>query len=236
MRKNVTLVIAHRGDTHKHLENTLPAFASALKLGVDGVELDLQLTRDGVIVVFHDEDLRRLAERPEKIGHTGFSDLKKVKLKGGASIPTLDDLLDLVGDKLLLNLELKTSHYFQGGLEEAVAKRLKTYKHKDRIILSSFNPLALIRLKVLCPKIRRGYLFENKFFLHRFLLPIPKCYSLHAPFAHASRKKVEETHERGKKFFVWTVNDEGAMNRCLNMGVDGIITDKPRLLQKLLKR
>ncbi|QQR79843.1 MAG: hypothetical protein IPJ69_10930 [Deltaproteobacteria bacterium] len=231
-----TLVLAHRGDTQKHLENTLPAFASALKIGVDGIELDLQLTQDGVIVIFHDENLKRLSGRNDKIENLKYSELKKIKLLGGAHIPTLDDLLDLTGNKLLLNLELKSPHYFNGSLEEAVSKKLKNYKYKDQIIFSSFNPLTLIRLKVLCPKIRRGYLFENKFFIHRLILPIPKCYSLHAPLSDLSKNKVEETHTRGKKFFVWTVNHEDDMNRCLEAGVDGIITDQPRLLQKILNK
>ncbi len=237
MKKHKPLVIAHRGNTEKHLENTLPAFDAALKSKVDGVELDLQLTLDGTIVVFHDRNLKRLAGVSKNLESLTYPELKKIKLQKKYIIPTLDDFFDLVGNKFLINLELKSHHYLNGDLEVALAKKLKNYKYSENLILSSFNPLSLLRMKVLCPKIKRGYLFEDKFYLHyHLLLPVPKCYSLHSPLKEMSAEKVLSTHKRGKKFFVWTVNHENDMRACIEAGVDGIITDQPSLLQKILNK
>src|SRR5262245_45207319 len=102
---NKPLVIAHRGDTHAALENTMPAFESALKLGVDGIEMDLQLSRDGRVVVFHDDDLERLAGRPGSVSELNWTELENIPLASGGRIPTLETLLDLARDRCLLNLE-----------------------------------------------------------------------------------------------------------------------------------
>src|SRR5262245_60931962 len=97
------LVIAHRGDTQAALENTMPAFESALRLSVDGIEMDLQLSRDGRVVIFHDDDLLRLAGRPGSIEDFTLAELEQIPLANGGRIPTLDSLLDLAHDRCLLN-------------------------------------------------------------------------------------------------------------------------------------
>jgi hypothetical protein len=89
------LVIAHRGDTKAGLENTLPAIESAIRLGVDGVEVDLQLTRDGQVVLFHDDDLRRLAGQEGMIGDLTLVECRSLRLANGSGVPTLEELLDL---------------------------------------------------------------------------------------------------------------------------------------------
>src|SRR5262245_36503806 len=112
------LIIAHRGDTHAALENTMTAFESALTLGVDGIEMDLQLSRDGRVVVFHDDDLLRLAGRPGSIEDFTLAELERIPLSNGGRIPTLEDVLDLIRDRCLLNLEIKTKprwHAFGSG-------------------------------------------------------------------------------------------------------------------------
>lgn len=234
------LVIAHRGDTKDHLENTLPAIASALKLGVDGIEVDLQLTRDERVVVFHDDDLKRLAGREGTVQDFTWSVLKKIPLLKGGFIPTLEDLLDLAGDRCLLNLEIKTlPHWYapgDGRLEAKIAEILRNFSLSETILMSCFHPLPLWRMRGLAPHLKRGVLFEKHYPLHRAALPFTSPFSLHPPLARVTTAFVRSAHDAKRRVLVWTVNAEDDMNRCLETGVDGIITDEPRRLKILIER
>lgn len=226
------LVIAHRGDTQAAPENTLPAFESALALGVDGIELDLQLTRDGHVVIFHDDTLSRLAGRPEAVKALDLSELRSLRI-GSEAIPTLSEVLDLVMDRLLLNLELKTSCFFSSSLERATLRLLKSFGLKDSILLSSFFPQSLWKMKRLAPDLARGYLFEKHYRIHRCLLPWTHPLSINAPLAAANAKFIQTEHAAGRRVFVWTVNSEDDMKRLMKAGADGLITDEPRRLLSL---
>ncbi len=232
---NKCIVIAHRGDTTAATENTLPAFEAALKRGVDGIECDLQLTEDGRVIVFHDWDLTRLGHRNLKIGETSWQELRSIPLVNGAPIPTLEELLDLAGGRTLVNLELKTLFYFKSDLEKRVLEILKKFPQKSSLLLSSFNPFALWRIKRMAPEFLRGYLFEDKPWPHHSLSPFVSPFSINAPFSHTRHTLVERAHKAGRKFFVWTVNDENDMKKAIAMGVDGIMTDRPHQLLNLLK-
>jgi glycerophosphoryl diester phosphodiesterase len=236
--KTRPLVIAHRGDTKAGLENTLPAIESALKLGVDGMELDLQLSRDGRVVIFHDDDLQRLAGREGTIERFGLEELRKIPLSGGGRIPALEELLDLVKDRCLLNLEIKTKPTWyalgSGRVEKAVAEALHKFRLNETILISSFHPMPLWRMKRHAPHLRRGVLFDSSYWPHRLALPFTVPFSINAPLKRVSEPFVKEVHDAGRRILVWTVNDENDMKRCLENGVDGIITDEPRRLQSLL--
>lgn len=229
------LVIAHRGDTKAGVENTLPAMEAALRLGVDGIETDLRLTRDDEIVLFHDDDLQRLAGRDLKVEESTLGELKGIRISGGP-IPTLEELLDLAGEKALLNLEIKTVHPFNTTLEKKLVRLLKTFRLSDSILVSSFHPLPLWRLKRLAPGLPKGYLFASRLFLHRRVIPWIAPFSVNAPLSDASQSLAETVHRSGMRFFVWTVNDQNDMQRTIEMGADGLITDEPRKLLALQKR
>ncbi len=235
-----TLVIAHRGDTKADLENTLPAIESALKLGVDGVEVDLQLTRDGHVVLFHDDDLPRLAGREGTIGGLTLPECKALRLTGNGTVPTLEELLDLAKDRCLLNLEIKTHPHGwtpgDGRLERKIAEILARFSLAETILMSSFHPLPLWRMRRLAPHLKRGVLFESKYWVHRMAMPFTSPFSIHAPLARATEAIVKAAHDAGRRFLVWTVNTEDDMKHCLEAGVDGIITDEPRRLKTLLQR
>jgi glycerophosphoryl diester phosphodiesterase len=227
------LVIAHRGDTKAGVENTLAAVEAALRSEIDGVEVDLRLTQDGEIVLFHDEDLRRLAGADLQVEESPLARLREFRLKG-AVIPTLAELLDLVGDRKLLNLEIKTFRWTGRRLEERLVDLLRTFRLNDSILISSFYPLPLRRLKRLTPSLKRGYLFKDKLFLHKQAMPFVNPFSIHAPLSHLSHPWLEAARKAGRRFFVWTVNGENDMKRCIDADVDGIITDEPQKLLKLL--
>lgn len=208
------LVIAHRGDTKGALENTLPAIESALKLGVDGIEVDLRITPDEEIILSHDP-------------------LRNEQTTSG--LTTLEELLDRVGDRALLNLEIKTPSLFESKLEKKLVATLKRFRLNDSILLSSFSPLALARLKKLGPHLARGYLFKNMLPLHQPLLRRIDPFSVHPPIQHLSRSLRERVREDGRRLFVWTVNREEEMRRCLELQVDGIITDELQLLKSVIQ-
>lgn len=235
-----TLIIAHRGDTKAGLENTLPAIESALQSGVDGVEVDLQLTRDGRVVLFHDDGLRRLAGRDGTIGDLTLAECRALKLTGNSSIPTLEELLDLTRDRCLLNLEIKTRPHWwapgDGRLEATIADTLGKFSMAESILISSFHPLPLWRMRRMAPHLKRGVLFESKYWVHRMALPFTAPFSIHAPLAQVTEAFVKAAHDAGRRFLVWTVNAEDDMKRCLEAGVDGIITDEPRRLKAHLQK
>lgn len=233
------LVIAHRGDTHAALENTMPAFESALQLGVDGLEMDLQLSKDGRVVIFHDDDLERLAGRTGSTSDFTLAELQKIPLEKGGRIPTLEDLLDLAGNRCLLNLEIKTKPRWHavgdGRLERAVAEALKSFRLDENILISCFHPMPLWRMRGLAPHLKRGVLFESKHWLHRMALPFTAPFSLHPPLKLASPRLIRTAHDAGRRVLVWTVNEENDMEKLWESGVDGIITDEPRRLKTLLQ-
>lgn len=225
------LIIAHRGDTKNAVENTLPAIESAIQLGVDGIEVDLQLTRDGHVVVFHDWDLKRLHGNSAVVQKTTLTELKDIS-RGPHQIPTLEELLGLVGKRTFLNLELKTLYYFKSDLERKVVEILGRHGGLP-LQISSFNAFALWHLKKLAPHLERAYLFQDNPLIHRALIPIVKAASVNIPLRYLSKKICESYHKAGRKLFIWTVNDENDMKRCIEYKVDGIITDEPRKLLSL---
>lgn len=235
-----TLCIAHRGDTQIGVENTLPAIESALKLGVDGIEVDLQITRDGRVILFHDDDLRRLADRPQSIGDLDLADIRSVRLQKEGTIPSLEELLDLVRDRCLLNLEVKTKpHWYtpgDGRLEAATALALRKFGLEESILISSFHPFPLWRMRRQNPRLKRGVLFEHAYGAHRLVMPLTAPFSINAPLMRTTAALVKAVHDAKRRFLVWTVNDENDMKRCLEIGVDGIITDEARRLKELLQR
>lgn len=231
------LVLAHRGFTKEAVENTLASVEAALKLGVDGIEVDLQMTADGELVIFHDKTLKRLAGVEGAPEEMTVSSLRKILLKD-SRIPTLEELLDLVHDRALLNLEIKTIRYFSRKFERKLLSTLSSFRLGPSILVSSFHPLPLLRLKKLRPEIRRGYLFCNRYRKTRYRKNFEKKispFSLNSDLPDVTTQMVTESHKRGERIFVWTVNDEGDMKRMIDWGVDGIFSDHPDVLIQVLK-
>ncbi len=229
------LVIAHRGDRQGGPENTLAAIESAIRLGVDGVEVDLRATHDGEVVLFHDDDLMRLTGQRGRMEEMTAERVRGIRV-GGEKVPTLRDLLNLAGGRILLNLELKNYNPFRSILERNVAKILASFGRLDSILLSSFQPVCLWRMRQKLPQAARGCLFQDKFTLHKLLFPLTRPFSINAPLERAKAQQIESAHAHGRRFFVWTVNGENDMKRMIEQGVDGLMTDEPRILLRLLNR
>ena len=241
----VVLNIAHRGFSGKYPENTRRAFVAAVEEGkADGFESDVHLSKDGEPVIIHDDNLGRTSDGKGPVGEHTFADLRKLDIgawKGrefaGERIMHLDELLELVLEhNKLLNLEIKNYEVFYRGIEEKVIDRIRAMGAADRVFLSSFNHPSMKRCKEIDPEIPAGLLYGQ---------PLIEAYEYAAKYGldalhpctsclRYSPDLAEQTHKRGLKIHVWTVNTAEDMRFCLDKNVDGIITNYPDRLSGVI--
>lgn len=224
---------AHRGASAYAPENTLPAFALARRMGADGVELDVQLSKDGVPVVIHDERIDRVSDGTGLVKDYTLAELRqfsfnqKFPIYGRVTIPTLEEVYELLKDTdLLVNLELKNSIELYEGLEEKVLELAEEKNIADRIIYSSFNHYSMKKIKQLNPDARIAFLFSNG------ILDIAEyANKYHAYAVHPSSKNMEyhdivkECHDENIRVHVWTVNEQVDFEKMRRLGVDAVITN-----------
>ncbi|EKE16043.1 MAG: hypothetical protein ACD_11C00053G0002 [uncultured bacterium] len=221
------LKIGHRGACGYEKENTLASFQKALDLGVDMIELDARKTKDGKIVVIHDESFKRIFGKKGKVAQTDFEKIRELNIKAKEKVPTLEEILDLVKRKSKINIELKAN-----GTAQLVAKILQDYvenknwKNEDFLVssaifseLMAFNKLfPQIRIGAVVGKFRGNY---SKFVKNLNL------YSVHFSSKVISKKFMEKARKNDLKIFVWTVNDRKNIEKFKKMEVDGIFSDYP---------
>jgi glycerophosphoryl diester phosphodiesterase len=235
LRGQPPLVIAHRGASGHRPENTMPAFALAVEQRADMIETDLHRTRDGAIVIAHDEELAGLGGGGE-IADVSLAALRELDAGGGERVPTLDELLEGFGARIPFNLELKRST--RGpypGLEAAALAAVEARGLLPRTLFSSFYDPVLAALRELAPKARLGLLISTRF-PHEI---VPRALALGAEAVHpeaplVDRRLVEEAHEAGLLVFVFTVDAEAEMERLLALGVDGLFTNFPDRMRRLV--
>jgi glycerophosphoryl diester phosphodiesterase len=239
------LNFAHRGASHQAPENTLAAFLLAVELGADGIELDVQLSRDGEIVVIHDFVLETTTDGTGPVRERTLAELKELEARrrsadpyAGQQIPTLQEVIDTVGDRLLLNIELKTASWRDDGLAGAVVQAIEDNHLLDRTVVSTFNPLALRRVSKLNPNIRTGLLYAPS-----LPLPLRRAWARHLlelDAIHPHHSLVDDSYvpwarQRGYRAHTWTVDDPGRMRRLMLLGVDILITNRPDLYRQVLQ-
>lgn len=208
----------------------MTAFRLARARGADGVELDAWRCRSGEVVVFHDDDLARLAGRPERIVDLDFAGVRGVGLAGGERIPTLVEVLDEVAP-LLVNVELKTARVLSGvGVARAVAGELRRAGATGRALVSSFNPLALTAFRAACPEVPVGLLVHAKQGrpLREAWAARPLgCTAVHPEAVLVDAARMARWRRAGLAVNAWTVDDETELRRLAALGVDGVITNDP---------
>lgn len=238
------LNFAHRGASYEAPANTLAAFLLALEMGADGLELDVQLSRDGQVVVIHDFTLEATTDGQGRVADKTLDELQKLDAGGwfdsdfaGQRIPTLQQVIEAVGQHLLLNVELKTTNLRDDGLAAAVVHIVEENHLLDRVILSSFNPLALWRVRRLNPWIPIGLLYapDMPLFLRRaWLRPLLRPDALHPHHTQVDAALLRHARQHGYRIHTWTVDDPGEMWQLMRDGVDLIITNRPDLLTQVL--
>lgn len=224
--------LGHRGVRGSLPENTMAAFRAALDAGLDGLETDVQRTRDGHLVMLHDDRVDGV-----RVVDTDLADLRR-RLP---DVAAFEDVLALIRGRpgTLLNVELKTLGWRDRGLPGAVAARLVGSGLEDRTIISSFNALALARLRLRAPGLRTGYLWLDEPHVPRVLRSGWPAGWLHVDAVHphhplVSAAAVADWHRRGLMVHTWTVNADADVKRVRAAGVDGIIADDPPALVRAL--
>ena len=239
------LILAHRGASADAPENTLPAFREAAAQGADGVELDVMLCGSGEVVVCHDERLSRLAGQDLEVREAPLWKLQRLDVGGHlgfgafATIPTLEEVVAALPPRFLINIELKCESSDDGGLSLRVGEYVEREGLAERVIVSSFNPLCLIRLAAGFPALRRGFLIDpDKPFWLQNTLGTPLCasFSVHPPHQAVSGLRMRLWGEAGLKVATWTVDDPAEASRLRSLGVHYCITNRPRALREGLGR
>lgn len=230
--------IAHRGYSGKFDENTMLAFRKALEYKADGIETDVQLSKDNIPVIIHDETLDRTTDGRGYVKEYKLSELKKFRTKNGEEIPTLRELLVFVAESNLkvLNLELKNSILPYEGLEEKVLEMIHKHNLKEKVIISSFNHLSLVKIRKLDNEIKLGALTDST------LANVPKylndisvdCYHPYYP-SILNNDYMKEIREAGIIVNPYTVNEEEHMKMVIKVKPNSIITNEVERLYNLLK-
>ncbi len=239
-----TLNFAHRGASHEAPANTLAAFLLAAELGADGIELDVHLSRDGEIVVIHDFDLQATTDGQGPVGARTLAELKELDAGGwfdpvfaGEQIPTLQEVIDAVGDRLLLNIELKAKSSRVDRLAVAVVRAIERNHLSRRVIVSSFNPWALRWVDQLNSSIPLGLLYgPRQSWLVRlgWLRQRLRVDALHPHHSAIDARSVRWITSHGYRLHTWTVDEPGRMRQLIELGVDLIITNRPDRLRAVL--
>ena len=231
------LNIAHRGASGSFPENTVSAFRAAIDAGADMCELDVQLSRDGAVVVIHDDTVERTTDGKGEVAELTLAELKRLdagaKFKGGpfkgAQIPTLDEVFAVISGKCGLNIELKA-----GGLEHQVAQIMQARNALGDSIVSSFNWEYLKKIQQLHFNIRVGLLAEEKPVDLMMNAVAMRAYSINPRWDMVTADLCKAAHERGLKLYTWTVDADSRMRSLIESGVDGIMTNYPERLRTVV--
>ena len=230
----MSIILAHRGASGYAPENTLEAFRLGMDMGADGFELDVHMSKDGELVVIHDETVDRTTNGTGLVRELTLEQIKELDASNGMAayagvkIPTLGEVFDLIrGTGQIVNVEIKTDECFYPGIEKACLDLAKEKGVEEQIIYSSFNHHTLIEMRRLCPDAKLGMLFGDI-----MLRPWEYAKALPVQYLHPMKMNIyvpdfaQETKNAGYGINMWTINDEETMQECLKHDA-GIITNYP---------
>lgn len=234
-----TGITAHRGSSGSAPENTMAAMEAAVEQMADRAEIDVQETSDGVLVIFHDNTLKRLAGMNKKISDLTYEELRNIdvgswygKEFAGERIPTLQEVMEYAKGKIDLNIEIKNMGS-KSQVPEKVLKLVNEYEMQEQCVITSVSLAYLKQIKQLQPEIRTGYIVSaayGDYYSSEYIDFI----SIRSSFV--TETLMERSHEAGKNVHAWTVNSVGEMKRLKLLGVDEVITDYPVLAREILYR
>ncbi|MGV3488901.1 MAG: glycerophosphodiester phosphodiesterase [Tuberibacillus sp.] len=239
---NSVINYAHRGASAHSPENTLTAFSLAIEMGATGIETDVQMTKDGKLVLIHDESLNRTTGTDAFVKDLTLEEIKA--LDAGSwfheafkqeNVPTLEELFDLVQHRdTMINLELKSGVVLYPEIENKVIDAVRAYDMTERVIISSFNHYSLMDVKRLAPDIKIGLLYGEALFEPWHYAKRLGAEALHPIHYAVLPEFVAAAKAEGIIFNPFTVNNVSDMKRLIDAGVSGIITDYPERLSALL--
>jgi glycerophosphoryl diester phosphodiesterase len=223
------LIIAHRGDSSRALENSLEAFQLALALQVDMIEFDIRKSRDNQLYVMHDHDTGRTAGKNINIEQSLSGEIADIKLKNGEAIPFLSDVLTLVNGKVGLNIEIKSE-----GAGALTAAHLAGSGYKGQVLISSFKEREVQDARRVLPSVLVAGIFDT------FVSAEVNKYKSLGYGVISLRKKtvtrelVSACHDKKIKVYVWTVDEEDEIRHFIEWGVDGMYSNKPMVLKSVV--
>lgn len=234
----MTLAIGHRGVAQVCPENTMASFAEALKTGVDMIETDIQRTRDGHLVILHDDRVDRTSNGQGALRSKTLEELKALDFGSwfdprfaGELIPTLTEVLDLVRSKAQLNIELKTATPLDPGVEKQLVDELRAARMLDDCIISCFDHYALRAVRTEEPSLRTGVLYTARTGLEVEMARWAEAQALHPFYFFVTPDLIAEAHARQILVNAWTVDSPDAARMLMAIGVDGIISNSPDVLK-----
>lgn len=235
----MTKYFGHRGYSGNYPENTMLAFQKAMEAGADGIELDVQFSKDGRLVIIHDETLDRTTTGKGWVRDYTLEELKSLDASfkftgqyGVNQIPTLCEVLDYMKDKdAVTNIELKTGVFEYEGIEEAVLNCVRKHNLSDKVIISSFNHYSILRMRKLAPELKCGlltdcWLINAGKYVHDLDVP---CY--HPAFRNLTPEITKEIKQYGLEINTWTVNTLEDFKNLESLGVDVAIGNYPELIK-----
>ena len=239
LKYDTPIAFAHRGGASDAPENTMPAFQRAIDLGYIYLETDIHATKDGVLLAFHDDDLSRTCGRPGLISELNYAEIKDARVRGTEPIPLLEDLI-VAWPHAHLNIDCKSDQALL-----PLADRLARGDIFDRVCIGSFSDKRLNRLRDqfgerLCTsmgprdvtKLRLGsWVHRSGSFRNIRAAQVPVS---QGPLTIVDRSFIQAAHNADIQVHVWTIDEPDEMVRLLDLGVDGIMTDKPETLKKIL--
>lgn len=245
MYRGQTLIFGHRGASAAAPMNTIPAFELAAAQGADGIELDVHRSKDGHAVIVHDFTVDATSDGSGQVAEMTLAELKALdagswfsETFAGAQIPTLDEVFEAVGSRLYVNVEIKSQTQETDGVEQVVADVIARHNMAQRVIVSSFNPLALQRFRALMPDVPLGFLYSPGMPVDTLALMRELGLPHEARHPHESLIDIaymDWAKAEGYRVNTWTVNDPARGVELRDLGVDGIVTDVPDVMIAALR-
>ncbi len=229
------IFFGHRGDRNTFPENTITSYRSAIKKGLNAIELDVMLTKDDRLVCSHNFDLERETNGTGFIDEIDYQDLVKVKVgkqfppAKQEAIPLLTDVVNSIPKTVLINIEVKTKSIFDLKAARKVAQLIKRGEIPQKVIVSSFNPLAVRMVKLVSRSIPTSYIFKKTNNFKGVFIARPDCLQPKAELI--TDTLINFCKKRNMRINAWTVNDIDTRNWLIQKGIDGIITDNPKLAE-----
>ena len=223
------VVIGHRGAMAYEVENSMSSFEAGLKMGAQMLEFDVHLSKDGEVIVMHDERVGRTTNGRGLISHLTLKEIKAMKLKNGEKIPTLHEVLERFKGKCQFNVEIKGK-----GVNLSAYEVVKKLDMVDDVLFSSFSGPVLLKIKSKDKNVRLACLSnESKINVIKIAKNL-KAEAIHPKNNITTKKLILNAKVEGLEVNVWTVNRPSRMKKLIEWGVDGIFTNKPDVLMKVL--
>lgn len=249
--QNNILVIAHRGASGAAPENTMASFREAIKLKVDMIELDVHQTVDGVVVVIHDKTVERTTNGKGKVKEMTFEEIQQLDAGSwfdsqfkNEKVPSLEKIIQEMNGEVKLLIEVKKGNSYYPDIEKNIMTLIYKYNAKNWCIIQSFETEVINNFKQIDPEVELHKLvtgnipglplYVDNSLKVGSIFKFDEVASINPNFRLINKKRVEKIHKNGQKVIAWTVNDVEDMKKCIDMGVDGIITNYPDRLISVL--